>query len=79
MFGKKIVGTPEAFSGYENVAGRVGWVCANADEFVAAIGRAEREIVESFDAESRAIYEDNYSFHAARVRLAEILRDSRPP
>jgi glycosyltransferase involved in cell wall biosynthesis len=79
MFGKKIVGTPEAFSGYEGVAEHVGWVCATADEFVAAIGHAAQEIVKSFDPGLRAIYEENYSFRAAQLRLAEILRDSRPP
>jgi hypothetical protein len=73
MFGKKIVGTPEAFSGYENVAGRVGWVCANADEFVAAIGRAEHTIEKPFDPDLRALYEEKYSYPAAYARLSEIL------
>lgn len=73
MFGKKIVGTPEAFSGYEDVASRAGWVCATADDFVVAIGRANDAIVKSFDPELRALYEEKYSYPAARSRLAEIL------
>jgi glycosyltransferase involved in cell wall biosynthesis len=79
MFGKKIVGTPEAFSGYESVAEHVGWVCATTDEFVAAIRHAEQDIVKSFNPELRALYQEKYSFPAARLCLAEILRDSRPP
>jgi len=73
MFGKKIVGTPEAFSGYEDVASRAGWVCATADDFVAAIRCAQDGIVKSFDPELRALYEEKYSYPAARSRLAEIL------
>lgn len=73
MFGKKIIGTPEAFSGYEDVVERAGWVCATADDFVAAIGRAKGAIVKSFDPELRALYEEKYSYPAARSRLAGIL------
>lgn len=73
MFGKKIIGTPEAFSGYEDIAGRAGWVCATADEFVSAIQKTENTDVKSFDSELRALYEKTYSFSAARSRLARIL------
>ena len=73
MFGKKIIGTPEAFSGYEDVADRAGWECATADDFVAAIGRVNGEVLPSFDPELRALYEEKYSFPAARDRLARIL------
>ena len=44
MYGKKIVGTPEAFSGYEDIVDRAGWRCATADEFVDAISHAQREV-----------------------------------
>jgi len=73
MHGKNIVGTPEAFSGYEDVADRAGWVCATADDFVAAIGRARAEVSQPFDPELRALYEERYSYPAARSRLAGIL------
>lgn len=73
MYGKKVVGTPEAFSGYEGVADRGGWVCATAEDFVAAIGRAKDEIVTSFDPEMRALYVEKYSYPAVRLRLAEFL------
>jgi glycosyltransferase involved in cell wall biosynthesis len=73
MFGKAIIGTPEAFSGYEGMPRQAGWICTNADEFVAAIGSAQARIVDSFDPALRAIYDENYSYRAARSRLADIL------
>jgi glycosyltransferase involved in cell wall biosynthesis len=73
MFGKKIIGTPEAFSGYEGVAKRAGWECATADDFVAAIRRAQELPLQSFDSELRALYEEKYSFAAARERLTSIM------
>lgn len=73
MFGKKIIGTSEAFSGYEDVAERAGRVCASADEFIAAIEQAQAESLKSFDPELRTIYEVKYSYAAARLRLANIL------
>ena len=75
MFGKKVIGTPEAFSGYEDVADRAGWVCATADDFIAAIACANGSIVPSFDPELRAIYEKKYSYPAARSRL-EVIQGS---
>ena len=73
MYGKKIVGTPEAFSGYEDIADRAGWSCTTADEFVDAIAHAQREVTLGFDPQLRALYEENYSLPAATARLAEIL------
>lgn len=72
MFGKKIIGTPEAFSGYEEVADRAGHICTSADDFVSAINIAKDAFVKPFDPELRAIYEEKYSYPAARSRLADI-------
>jgi glycosyltransferase involved in cell wall biosynthesis len=73
MFGKKIIGTPEAFSGYEDIAAQVGWECISADDFVAAIAEASQSIVECYDPQLREIYKEKYSYSAARSRLADIL------
>ena len=73
MFGKKVIGTPEAFSGYEKIADRVGCVCASADEFVAAIEVADTMVNDPFDSDLRAIFESTFSFPAARARLESIL------
>lgn len=76
MFGKKIAGTAEAFTGYEDVIGRAGWLCATADDFVAAMAAAQRLRATPCDPALRAIYEQRYSFAAARSRIAGILGDS---
>ena len=73
MYGKKVVGTSEAFSGYEDIVERAGWSCATADEFVDAIAHAQREVTLGFDPQLRALYEEKYSLPAARERLAKIL------
>lgn len=73
MFGKRIVGTPEAFSGYEDVVDRAGWKCVTSDDFVTAIRQAVDLPLRSFDPELRALYEEKYSYPAARSRLAGIV------
>ncbi len=72
MHGKKVIGTPEAFTGYESVK-CAGVVCRSADEFVAAITAAQEEISIPFDQKLREIYLQKYSFEAAKKRLIEIL------
>ena len=73
MFGKKVIGTPEAFSGYEEVADQAGWVCETAEEFAAAIELAQNKVILAHDPALRALYEKSYSFSAARNRFAAIL------
>ena len=73
MYGKKVIGTPEAFSGYEDIAYPMGRVCSTKEEFVIAIRRADDMVREPFDAELRAIYESKYSFAAATARFRAIL------
>jgi len=76
MFGKKIVGTPEAFSGYEDIADKVGRICITADDFVSAISSVDAVVKEPFDTELRSIYESRFSLAAARMRLEDILNSS---
>jgi glycosyltransferase involved in cell wall biosynthesis len=76
MFGKKVVGTPEAFAGYEEVIDRAGWVCATADEFANVIKYAANTITEPFDGNLRTLYNQKYSYSAARLRLKRILCNS---
>ena len=57
MYCKKVIGTPEAFSGYDDVVAKAGWVCETADEYVTAIALASSEIKQSFDPALRKIYE----------------------
>lgn len=74
MFGKKVVGTPEAFTGYEELTDNVGWVCESAEEFVVAIKMASGSITHSFDPVLRDFYVQRYSMDAARSRFRTILQ-----
>ncbi len=73
MFGKKVIGTPEAFSGYEAIAGEAGWICRTPDEFVTAIREARCTVTRPFDHRMRSLYEKHFSYEAARTRLAKIV------
>ena len=73
MYGKKIIGTPEAFSGYEEIAGVAGRMCITVEDFVTAIDEADALVRSSFDGELRAIYEEKYSYEAALARFKVIL------
>ena len=73
MFGKKVIGTPDAFAGYEAVAHEVGRTCRTADEFVAAIDDVDSFVTAPFDPKMRALYETHYSAAAYQARLKEIL------
>jgi glycosyltransferase involved in cell wall biosynthesis len=75
MYGKKVVGTPEAFSGYEEIASEAGWTCETADGFVAAIETAQASVTQVFDPALRQIFLQTYSLPAARARLQKILED----
>lgn len=74
MYGKRVVGTPEAFSGYEDIVAIAGWSCRTVDEFVNAIGVAWIAVEDAFDPALRKLYEDRYSLSAARSRLREIMQ-----
>lgn len=73
MFGKRVAGTTEAFSGYEAVSGEAGSVCNNADAYVAAIEAALRVPIPECDPHLRQLYERCYSREAMKSRLARIL------
>jgi polysaccharide biosynthesis protein PslH len=73
MFGKRVIGTPEAFVGYEEVARDIGAVCATADEFIVALNNENSQSPPFIDPRLRSIYEEKYSYDAAKRRLAAIL------
>ena len=75
MYGKKIIGTPEAFTGYEGFTNQAGCVCFSAEDFVSAIDSSEKIVNSYFDKGLRRIYEENYSFMAAKCRLKDIMTD----
>jgi glycosyltransferase involved in cell wall biosynthesis len=75
MFGKKVIASPDAFCGYESVAARVGWTCATADEFVHTVRQVEALALPPFDPQIRVLFDEEYSYSAARFRLARILEE----
>lgn len=73
MYGKKVVGTPEAFTGYETSLPQAGWACTSADEFVRAMRQASSEARPGVDAGLRQLYLASYSEAAAQRRLNAIV------
>ncbi|MBQ8703344.1 MAG: glycosyltransferase [Bacteroidales bacterium] len=65
MYGKNIIGTPEAWSGYELDYDRAGACCLTADEFAAAINDFCQHPSPRFNAYSREVFVNQYS--AARM------------
>jgi glycosyltransferase involved in cell wall biosynthesis len=73
MYGKRVIGTPEAFSGYQDVMPAAGVVCRTADDFVAALQHSLDAPFCAMDGQLRALFDQNYSYPAARRRLQQIL------
>jgi glycosyltransferase involved in cell wall biosynthesis len=61
MFGKNIIGTPEAWSGYELVYAKAGACCLSADEFVTVIDDFCQHPRPRFNEYTRNIYVNQYS------------------
>lgn len=76
MFDKKVVGTPEAFSGYEGISDKAGTVCASAEEFVAAINSFDEHGGGTRPGELRALYEAHHSQDAYAMKMASVLSAS---
>jgi glycosyltransferase involved in cell wall biosynthesis len=72
MFGKHIVGTPEAFSGYAPDVIAANHSCATADAFVETLALAAASPPPAFDPMMRALYDRDHSPAAARERLIRI-------
>lgn len=73
MFGKHVIATPEALSGYGAEVVAATPCCTDADGFVAAIVAALDRDAPPFDQAQRDLYVRFHSFGAARGRMARIL------
>lgn len=73
MFGKRIIGTSEAFAGYDPAVVAAGWLADDAAAFLAAIGEATVVDLPVFDPALRALYEASHSFAAATQRMGKIM------
>lgn len=61
MYGKNILGTPEAWSGYEIDYSQAGACCETAEECIAFLHRFSNTPRPRFNAYSRQMFEDHYS------------------
>jgi len=73
MHGKRIVGTPAAFVGYEAVLPSAGWICRDSSEFIKAIQAAQLTDLPAVDSSLRQLYLDHYSLEAATKHFERIL------
>lgn len=78
MFGKRVIGTPEAFSGYADDVVAANHCCTDADGFVQAIEVLAAAPPPAFDPALRALYERDHSPDALKRRLAAILKIEAP-
>lgn len=70
MFGKTILGSEEAFCGYE---GLKKYLCNTADDFIKRITDYKQNGVEKFNDEIRTIYLDKYSENAVLGTMREAI------
>lgn len=73
MYGKNIIGTNEAFEGYEIDHIKVGSVCNTKEEFIHAIKNCCSEKREKFNKYSRECFLEKYSFQATLKQFDELL------
>lgn len=75
MFGKNILGTKEAFNGYEIDLEKIGAVCNTEIEFVNAINRFSNSKEEKFNEYNRNSFLEKYSFQATYKKFIEVLSE----
>lgn len=73
MNGKNIIGTDEAFEGYEIEEGVSGWRCNTAEEYIACIQDFEEHARPHWNAAARKLYLEKYSEQAVIDKFKSIL------
>lgn len=73
MYGKNIIGTNEAFEGYELDYSKVGAICETKDEFIETINKYCSIKRPKFNTYSRQFFLEKYSFHATLEKFARVL------
>lgn len=74
MHGKNIIGTGEAFEGYEIDFKKVGARCETADEFIAAINEFPKRFSSKFNQYSRDIFLEKYNDEAIFKQFASHIK-----
>lgn len=73
MYGKNIIGTKEAFEGYEIDYQKVGAMCNNKEEFIYTINHYCSVKREKFNEYSRECFLEKYSLQATLKKFDELL------
>ena len=74
MHGKPVIGTREAFSGYEAVAAQAGWCADSPDDWIRAVGEMAADPRPAFNPALRELYERHFSPATLSARISTILR-----
>ena len=73
MFGKHIVGSPEAFVGYDpKVRRAAGWVCETREQWIDCLSTVTEMTLPKFDREARRLFDTCYSSAALYKGLEAI-------
>lgn len=69
MYGKNIIGTAEAFEGYEVDFSQVGALCHTKEEFIKALQTFSQQPIPRFNTYSRQMFVENYSEEERKRRF----------
>ena len=72
MFGRSILGTNEAFVGYDADFTRVGALCESADDFIAAIESWQKNSSPRYNEYCRNLFVEKYSNEASSVKFRNL-------
>lgn len=72
MYGKNIIGTEEAFTGYDMDTAKVGACCKDEEEFVQAIDGFCKRPVKRFNEYSRGVFLKNYTYEAVQEKARSL-------
>jgi glycosyltransferase involved in cell wall biosynthesis len=75
MFGKNILGTDEAFEGYDADYERIGGKCNTADDFIGKINDFIASPRPRFNTYSRQLYLERYSESTLSEKMRKVLFD----
>ena len=73
LFGKKVVGTKEAFMGYENFLSKIGWECNSSEEFINVLNNTNLSTSNDQILILKKIFLDNFSLAAFESKVASLI------
>ena len=72
MYGKNIIGTTEAFEGYDLNCNKVGACCNSKEEFIKVFNEISNQSRPRFNAYSREMFVENYSIEQRKRKFADM-------